>query len=113
VPGESCIQVVIDRIPFPRPDDPLLSARQRAVDEAGGSGFRAISVPRAGLLLAQGAGRLIRGIDDRGVVAVLDSRLATAGYGRALRESLPPFWYTTERATVLASLRRLRDELAG
>lgn len=113
VPGESCIQVVIDRIPFPRPDDPLLSARQRAVDEAGGSGFRAISVPRAGLLLAQGAGRLIRGMDDRGVVAVLDSRLATAGYGRALRESLPPFWYTTERDTVLASLRRLRDELAG
>jgi ATP-dependent DNA helicase DinG len=111
VPGESCIQVVIDRIPFPRPDDPLLSARQRAVDEAGGSGFRAISVPKAGLLLAQGAGRLIRGTGDRGVVSVLDSRLATAGYGRALRASLPPFWYTTDRATVLTSLTRLRDEL--
>ena len=64
VPGESCILVVIDRIPFPRPDDPLLAARQKAVDDAGGSGFRAVSVPRAGLLLAQGAGRLIRG--DRG-----------------------------------------------
>ncbi len=111
VPGESCIQVVIDRIPFPRPDDPLLSARQRAVDEAGGSGFRSISVPKAGLLLAQGAGRLIRGTGDRGVVSVLDSRLATAGYGRALRASLPPFWYTTDRATVLTSLTRLRDEL--
>lgn len=111
VPGESCIQVIIDRIPFPRPDDPLLSARQRAVDEAGGSGFRAISVPKAGLLLAQGAGRLIRGASDRGVVSILDSRLATAGYGRTLRASLPPFWYTTDRATVLTSLTRLRDEL--
>ena len=113
VPGESCILVVIDRIPFPRPDDPLLAARQKAVDDAGGSGFRAVSVPRAGLLLAQGAGRLIRGDTDRGVVAVLDSRLATAGYSRALRDSLPPFWYTTDRATVVGSLERLRDQLAG
>ncbi len=113
VPGGSCILVVIDRIPFPRPDDPLLGARQRAVDEAGGSGFRAVSVPKAGLLLAQGAGRLIRGSTDRGVVAVLDSRLATAGYAAALRASLPPFWYTTDRATVLGSLERLRDGLAA
>ena len=111
VPGHSCICVVIDRIPFPRPDDPLLAARQAAVDEAGGSGFRAVAVPRAGLLLAQGAGRLIRGSQDRGVVAVLDSRLATAGYGRTLRDSLPPFWYTTDRATVLGALSRLRDEV--
>jgi ATP-dependent DNA helicase DinG len=113
VPGESCILVVIDRIPFPRPDDPLVSARQQAVDDQGGSGFRSVSVPRAGLLLAQGAGRLIRGTEDRGVVAVLDSRLATAGYSRALRSSLPPFWYTTDRATVVGSLERLRDELSG
>ncbi len=112
VPGESCILVVIDRIPFPRPDDPLLAARQKAVDDAGGSGFRAVSVPRAGLLLAQGAGRLIRGDQDRGVVAVLDSRLATAGYSRALRASLPPFWYTTDRRVVLGALERLRDELS-
>lgn len=111
VPGESCSLVVIDRIPFPRPDDPLLAARQKAVDDAGGSGFAAVSVPRAGLLLAQGAGRLIRGVQDKGVVAVLDSRLATAGYGRALRASLPPFWYTTDRPTVLTSLTRLRGDL--
>ena len=111
VPGQACVCVVIDRIPFPRPDDPLLAARQKAVDDAGGSGFRAVSVPRAGLLLAQGAGRLIRGTDDRGVVAVLDSRLATAGYGRALRESLPPFWYTTDRATVVGALARLREQV--
>jgi hypothetical protein len=70
--------VIIDRIPFPRPDDPLLSARQRAVAAAGGNGFMAVAASHAALLLAQGAGRLLRGIDDRGVVAVLDSRMATA-----------------------------------
>ena len=111
VPGRACTLVVIDRIPFPRPDDPLISARQRAVDQAGGSGFASVSVPRAGLLLAQGAGRLIRGDDDRGVVAVLDSRLATAGYGRTLRAGMPPLWYTEDKSTVLASLSRLRDRL--
>lgn len=110
VPGESCILVVIDRIPFPRPDDPLLAARQRAVDEAGGSGFAAVSVPKAGLLLAQGAGRLIRSAADRGVVAVLDPRLSRAGYGRTLRRSLPPFWYTTDRSVVLGALSRLARE---
>ncbi len=113
VPGESCILVVIDRIPFPRPDDPLLAARQKAVDDAGGSGFRSVSVPRAGLLLAQGAGRLIRGTEDRGVVAVLDSRLATSGYSRALRDSLPPFWYTTDRSVVMGSLERLNAEIVN
>ncbi len=113
VPGHACVCVVIDRIPFPRPDDPLVAARQAAVDDAGGSGFRAVSVPRAGLLLAQGAGRLIRGVDDRGVVAVLDSRLATAGYARVLRESLPPFWYTTDRAAVIGALARLRDQITA
>lgn len=111
VPGDSCILVVIDRLPFPRPDDPLTAARQKAIDDAGGSGFAAVSVPRAGLLLAQGAGRLIRGAQDRGVVAVLDPRLATARYAGALRASLPPFWFTTDRAVVLASLSRLRTEL--
>ena len=111
VPGASCSLVVIDRIPFPRPDDPLIAARQRAVDEAGGSGFRTISVPKAGLLLAQGAGRLIRGDQDRGVVAVLDSRLATAGYARALRASMPPLWFTTDKATVVGALERLSAEI--
>ena len=112
VPGEACTLVVIDRIPFPRPDDPLISARQQAVDEGGGSGFRAISVPRAGLLLAQGSGRLIRGTSDRGVVAVLDSRLATANYSAALRASMPPLWFTTDKTTVLGALQRL-DEGVG
>ncbi|MBI1377377.1 MAG: DEAD/DEAH box helicase [Frankiales bacterium] len=111
VPGEACHLVVIDRIPFPRPDDPLIAARSRYAEEHGGNGFTAVSVPRAALLLAQGVGRLIRSSTDRGVVAVLDPRLATARYGEYLRRSLPPFWYTTDGALVRQSLTRL-DELA-
>jgi ATP-dependent DNA helicase DinG len=113
VPGPSCTLVVIDRIPFPRPDDPVVSARQELVDAAGGSGFAAVSVPRAALMLAQGAGRLIRSPADRGVVAVLDSRLATTGYGAQLRRSLPPLWWTTDLGTVTAALRRLDAELTA
>ena len=109
VPGPSLSLVIIDRIPFPRPDDPLLSARQRAVAAAGGNGFMAVAASHAALLLAQGAGRLLRGIDDRGVVAVLDSRMATARYGGYLRASLPPFWATTDAAAVRAALERLRS----
>ncbi|HEY0358812.1 MAG TPA: ATP-dependent DNA helicase [Mycobacteriales bacterium] len=107
VPGPACQLVVIDRLPFPRPDDPLSSARSKAVDESGGSGFASVSVPHAAVRLAQGAGRLVRSAGDRGVVAVLDSRLHTARYGDFLRRSLPPFWYTTQRDVVLAALGRL------
>ncbi len=107
VPGDSLTLVVIDRIPFPRPDDPVMSARSDAVDRDGGSGFRQVALARAALLLAQGAGRLIRSAEDRGVVAVLDSRMVTAGYGSALRASLPPLWFTTDREVVRASLRNL------
>ncbi|MGQ0572986.1 MAG: ATP-dependent DNA helicase, partial [Pseudonocardia sp.] len=90
VPGPSLSCVIIDRIPFPRPDDPLVAARQRAADARGANGFLTVSATHAALLLAQGAGRLLRGMDDRGVVAVLDPRLATARYGGFLRASLPP-----------------------
>jgi ATP-dependent DNA helicase DinG len=108
VPGDACQLVVIDRRPFPRPDEPLAAARSAAVDAAGGSGFSAISVPLAAVRLAQGVGRLIRADADRGVVAVLDSRLETAkSYGAFLRASLPPFWYTTKQETVLGALKRL------
>jgi ATP-dependent DNA helicase DinG len=107
VPGETCQLVIIDRIPFPRPDDPLMSARQKAADAAGGNGFMAVAATHAALLLAQGAGRLIRTTSDKGVVAVLDQRLATAGYGRFLQASLPPMWKTTQRDQVLAALKRL------
>jgi ATP-dependent DNA helicase DinG len=107
VPGRSLRLVLIDRIPFPRPDDPLVSARQRAVDARGGNGFLTVSATHAALLLAQGAGRLLRGMDDRGVVAVLDPRLVTARYGGFLLASLPPFWRTTDPQVVRAALGRL------
>jgi ATP-dependent DNA helicase DinG len=109
VPGSSLQLVIIDRIPFPRPDDPLASARQRAVAARGGNGFMSVAASQAALLLAQGAGRLLRTMSDRGVVAVLDPRLVTARYGDFLRKSLPPFWTTTDPALVRAALRRLRD----
>jgi ATP-dependent DNA helicase DinG len=107
VPGPSLRLVVIDRIPFPRPDDPLSSARQRAIAAHGGNGFMAVAATNAALLLAQGAGRLLRSMTDRGVVAILDPRLATARYGAFLRASLPPFWTTYDSETVKAALRRL------
>jgi ATP-dependent DNA helicase DinG len=107
VPGSSLQLVVIDRIPFPRPDDPLASARQRAVAAHGGNGFMTVAASHAALLLAQGAGRLLRTMTDRGVVAVLDPRLVTARYGDFLRASLPPFWTTTDPSLVRAALRRL------
>ena len=108
VPGPSLSLVLIDRIPFPRPDDPLLGARQRAVAARGGNGFMAVAANHAALLLAQGSGRLLRRTTDRGVVAVLDSRMATAGYGGYLRASLPPFWQTTNPTQVRGALERLR-----
>jgi ATP-dependent DNA helicase DinG len=112
VPGPACQLVVVDRIPFPRPDDPLASARQRAVAQAGGNGFMSVAAVHAALRLAQGVGRLVRTADDKGVVAVLDPRLATARYGSFLRTSLPPFWTTTDRSVVLEALRRI-DATAG
>ena len=116
VPGDACQLVVIDRLPFPRPDEPLAAARAAAVDAAGGSGFSAVSVPIAAVRLAQGVGRLIRSTGDKGVVAVLDSRLETArGYGAFLRKSLPPFWYTTRPEVAVGALQRLarRGESSG
>ena len=108
VPGDACQLVVIDRLPFPRPDEPLAAARAAAVDATGGSGFASVSVPIAAVRLAQGVGRLIRSAGDKGVVAVLDSRLETArGYGAFLRKSLPPFWYTTRPDVALGALQRL------
>ena len=109
VPGPSLTLVLIDRIPFPRPDDPLVTARQRAIAAHGGNGFMAVAATHAALLLAQGAGRLLRSVDDRGVVAVLDSRMATARYAGFLRSSLPPFWATTDTSQVRRALERLRE----
>ncbi|WP_322612552.1 ATP-dependent DNA helicase [Dermacoccus abyssi] len=109
VPGSSLQLVIIDRIPFPRPDDPLASARSQAIAKMGGNGFMAVSATHAALRLAQGAGRLIRHTDDRGVVAFLDSRMMTARYAGFLQRSLPPFWPTTDRALILKALARLDE----
>jgi ATP-dependent DNA helicase DinG len=111
VPGNSCILVAIDRIPFPRPDEPVMSARASQADAAGGSGFMQVSLPRAALLLAQGTGRLIRSVDDRGVVAILDSRIVTKRYGSVLLNSMPPLWRTSDPAIVRDSLKRLKEGL--
>ncbi|MFM7490908.1 MAG: ATP-dependent DNA helicase, partial [Actinomycetota bacterium] len=110
VPGPSCTLVAIDRIPFPRPDDPVMSARAAQADAAGGSGFMQVSLPRAALLLAQGTGRLIRSIDDRGVVAILDSRIINKRYGSILLNSMPPLWRTSDGKTVKESLERLHQQ---
>jgi ATP-dependent DNA helicase DinG len=107
VPGATCQLVIIDRIPFPRPDEPLTLARQRAVAEAGGNGFMAVAAAQAALLLAQGSGRLIRRVSDKGVVAILDPRLVNARYGSYLKASMPDMWTTTDREMVIQALRRL------
>jgi len=105
IPGPSLSLVTIDRLPFPRPDDPLLSARR---DLAGRHAFRLIDLPRASTLLAQGAGRLIRSKSDRGVVAVLDSRLATKkSYRWDLIKALPDFERTSDPEVALDRLRKI------
>ena len=110
VPGPSCTLVAIDRIPFPRPDEPVMSARAAEADAAGGSGFMQISLPRAALLLAQGTGRLIRSMEDRGVVAILDSRIVNKRYGSILLNSMPPFWRTHDGAVIKDALKRLDEQ---
>jgi ATP-dependent DNA helicase DinG len=110
VPGASCTLVAIDRIPFPRPDDPVMSARAAEADASGGSGFMQVSLPRAALLLAQGTGRLIRSVNDRGVVAILDSRIINKRYGSILLNSMPPLWRTSDGKTVKDSLKRLHQQ---
>ncbi len=107
VPGDACTLVIIDKLPFPPPTDPVVSARQAAIDADGGSGWMQVSLPQAAVTLAQGAGRLIRTDADRGVVAILDSRLANRRYGGYLRRSLPPFAFMTDTAKVCQALERL------
>jgi ATP-dependent DNA helicase DinG len=104
VPGDALRLVTIDRLPFPRPDDPLLEARREV---AGANAFRVVDVPRAATLLAQAAGRLIRTATDRGVVAVLDPRLNRASYRWDIVRAMPPMRRTRHRHEVEAFLRAL------
>jgi ATP-dependent DNA helicase DinG len=103
-PGRTCSLVVIDKLPFARPDDPLAEARRQAATRARRNAFEAVDLPRAAILLAQGAGRLIRSTADRGAVAVMDRRLATARYRWTLINSLPPMRRTKDPAEIRAFL---------
>jgi ATP-dependent DNA helicase DinG len=107
VPGPSCQLVILDRIPFAFVDDPLVKARQAA---AGDRAFMQVTLPPAAVLLAQGAGRLIRSTSDRGVVVVLDPRLVTARYGEVLLRTLPGFYRAGSLEAVLASLKAIDAE---
>lgn len=111
VPGRALSLVTLDRLPFGRPGDPLLDARR---ERAGDAAFAVVDLPRAATLLAQGVGRLIRSATDRGVVAVLDPRLATAGYRKVLLEALPPMRRTVDRDEVATFLSEiLADQAEG
>jgi ATP-dependent DNA helicase DinG len=90
VPGDALRLVVIDKLPFAVPTDPVVAARCRAIEEAGQNPFVAYSVPEAAITLKQGFGRLIRARSDRGIVAVLDRRIRTRGYGASMLAALPP-----------------------
>ena len=109
MPGSACQLVVLDRIPFAHVEDPLLKARLAA---AGDRGFMDVTLPPAAVLLAQGAGRLIRSTTDRGVVVVLDPRLSTAGYASVLHQTLPGFYLARDKSRVIASLRAIDSQAA-
>ena len=102
VPGEALSLLVIDKLPFSAPGDPLHEARCEAVERAGGDWFRDYALPVAMLQLRQGFGRLIRGHSDRGVVAILDPRLRTRPYGRAFLGALPRCPIAEDHAAVAA-----------
>jgi ATP-dependent DNA helicase DinG len=112
IPGPALSLVVLDKIPFARPDDPLHQARREAVEARGLSAFDLVDLPRAAMLMAQGAGRLIRGETDRGVVAVLDRRLVSMRYGIRIIRTMPQFARTTDRRRAFAYLSELTGTLA-
>lgn len=112
VPGPSCRLVVIDRIPFPRPNDPVVQARSRDAEKRGYSGFNLVSRNHAALMMAQASGRLLRSVTDRGVVAVLDKRMTTKNYGGFIRASMQPLWPTSEPEIVYGALTRLCESLS-
>ena len=109
-PGRACVQVIIDKLPFPRRDDPLIAARREHVERRGGNAFAEVDLPIAAVRLAQGVGRLIRSSEDFGVVTVLDRRLATARYRTALLEAMPPLWRTVEQEQVTRFLAQRLDD---
>ncbi|HEY5012496.1 MAG TPA: helicase C-terminal domain-containing protein, partial [Acidimicrobiia bacterium] len=109
-PGVACVLVVIDRIPFPAPNEPLHAARRERAERSGLNPFTAVDLPRAALVLAQGAGRLVRSRTDRGVVAVLDPRLALRDYRKTLLSAIPPLRRSVD---VDAACAFLAEAVAG
>ncbi len=107
VVGPAVSLVIVDKLPFSRPNDPLAMARREQAENEGQSGFETFDLPRAALLLAQGVGRLIRSDADRGVVAIMDRRLVTSSYGAKIIDSLPPMYRMTNPDRVKAALQRL------
>ena len=105
VQGEQLSCVIIDRLPFAVPNDPVVAARVRAIDADGGNAFFEYQVPAAAIALKQGFGRLIRSLDDRGVVALLDNRILKKQYGRIFLNSLPPYRRTTQLEDVESFFR--------
>ncbi len=100
VQGEALSCVIIDKLPFAVPSDPVVAARMRAIDADGRSAFFEYQVPQAVITLKQGFGRLIRSLDDRGVLVLLDPRLQRQRYGKVFLDSLPPYRITHDIAMV-------------
>jgi ATP-dependent DNA helicase DinG len=107
VPGDALQLVLIDKLPFPPPNDPLVEARLKRIESLGRNGFSDYSVPEAAIALKQGAGRLIRRESDFGILVVCDSRLVSMGYGRRLRAALPPMTLLTGDEAYQARLEAL------
>ncbi len=112
MPGDALQLVVIDKLPFPPPGDPLVEARCRRIEQQGRSAFSAYSIPEAAVALKQGAGRLIRSESDRGVLVIGDARLVSMGYGRRLLAALPPMRRLGTALAFDAELANLRAEPA-
>ena len=110
IAGDALQMLVIDKLPFAPPDDPLVQSRALAIEQAGGTPFKELHLPQAALALKQGAGRLIRSESDRGVLVVCDPRLVQKGYGKKLLAGLPPMRRLADEAQWLQALEALRQE---
>jgi len=107
VPGDALQAVVIDKLPFPPPNDPMVVARSKKLEESGKSPFNHYFLPEAGVALKQGAGRLIRRESDKGVLVVCDKRLVETGYGKRLIQALPPMARVSQESVLIEGLKRL------
>jgi ATP-dependent DNA helicase DinG len=111
IQGPACSLVIMDKIPFKPMNDPLSVSRQKWAEENGRNGFMDVYVAEANVMLAQGAGRLIRSMSDKGVVAILDTRLSSKPYGRSMLKSLPPMVVFQDKTKVMSALKRLAETL--